>query len=64
MPPASGGILSGANAAINLLVVCLSDLLSIAAATEEHHEISTACDVRGRIVHTKKLAQEIVELFF
>ena len=64
MPPASGGILSGANAAINLLVVCLSNLLAIAAATKQHHEICAACDVRGRVVHTEELAKEIVELLF
>lgn len=64
MPPTSGGILCGANAAINLLVVCLCNLLAIAAAREEHHEICAACDVRGRVVHTEQFAKEIVELLF
>ena len=48
MPPASGGILSDANAAINFLVVCLSNLLAIAAAREEHHEICEACELCSR----------------
>ena len=64
MPPAGGGILSGANAAIDLAVIGLRDGLAIAAARKEHHEISTACDIRGCVVHTKKLAKEIVELLF
>ena len=64
MPPAGGGILSGANAAIDLAVIGLRDGLAIAAAAKQHHEICAACDVRGRVVHAEKLAKEIVELLF
>ena len=64
MPPTGGGILSGANAEINLAVIGLRDSLAIAAATKQHHEICAASDIRGRVVHAEKLAKEIVELLF
>ena len=64
MPPASGSVLSGANAEINLAVIGLRDGLAIAAAREQYHEVCAVCDIRGNIMHTKKFAKEIVELLF